>query len=60
MNAMQDAHAIVVGISEYQFISKLPSTVINDAKDICTLLVDPQFCGYPEENVLFGNDLTPM
>jgi len=53
MPAMDNAHALVVGIANYEQINKLPPTVLKDAQDICDLLIDPQHCGYPPDNVQF-------
>ena len=47
MPAMDNAHALVIGIANYQQINKLPPTVLKDAQDIYDLLVAPQHCGYP-------------
>ena len=51
MSAMDNAHAVVIGIANYQHINKLPETVIKDAQDIYNLLIDPQYCGYAVANV---------
>lgn len=51
MPAMDNAHALVIGIANYQQINKLPATVLKDAQDIHDLLVDPQHCGYLPDNV---------
>jgi hypothetical protein len=51
MPAMSNAHALVMGIASYRHINKLPSTVLNDAQDIHKLLIAPQHCGYPPDNV---------
>jgi hypothetical protein len=51
MPAMPNAYALVIGIANYQHIHKLPPTVLKDAQDIYELLIDPQHCGYPAENV---------
>lgn len=51
MPAMDNAHALVVGIANYERINSLPPTVLKDAQDIHGLLIDPQHCGYPKENV---------
>ena len=48
---VMDAHALVIGIADYQHITRLPGTVRQDALDIRDLLVDPERCGYPAENV---------
>lgn len=46
-----DAHALVIGIADYLHITRLPGIVRQDALDIRDLLVDPERCGYPGENV---------
>jgi len=48
---MENAYAVVVGISAYHHINPLPATVLKDAEDMCGLLTDPQRCAYPSENV---------
>jgi len=48
---MDNAHALVVGIANYQNINKLPPTVLKDAQDIHDLLIDPAHCGYPPDHV---------
>lgn len=48
---MDNAHALVVGIANYQNIEKLPSIVLKDAQDIYNLFIDPTHCGYSKENV---------
>ncbi|MEJ2212147.1 MAG: caspase family protein [Anaerolineae bacterium] len=51
MPAMENAHALVVGIADYQSITRLPQTVLKDAQDIYDMLIDPQHCGYLRDNV---------
>lgn len=51
MPAMDRSYALVIGIANYEQINKLPSTVLKDAQDIHGLLVDPDHCGYPPDNV---------
>jgi hypothetical protein len=48
---MDNAHALVIGIANYQYINNLPEAVLKDAQDIRDLLTNPQYCGYPEDNV---------
>lgn len=48
---MKNAHALVLGIANYQRVNKLPPTVLQDARDIRDLLVDARRCGYPPGNV---------
>jgi hypothetical protein len=51
MPDLVNAHALVIGIANYQHINQLPPTVLKDAQDIHALLVDPQHGGYRPENV---------
>lgn len=51
MPGMDNAHALIVGIANYQTINPLPRTVLKDAKDIYGVLVNPNYCGYKAENV---------
>jgi len=53
---MNNAHALVIGIANYKYINKLPLAVLNDAQDIHDLLIDPQYCGYPKDNVQLLKD----
>ncbi|NEO17230.1 MULTISPECIES: hypothetical protein [unclassified Moorena] len=48
---MDNAHALVVGIANYEKINKLPDTVLNDAQTIYDLLIDSHHCGYSQDNV---------
>lgn len=60
MPTMTNAHALVAGIANYQYIRKLPETVLADARDVARLLALPSVCGYPEENIqlLLDGDAT--
>ncbi|GAA6618390.1 caspase family protein [Scytonema sp. NUACC26] len=51
MSVIGSAHALVVGIANYQKIKGLPETVLKDAKDIYELLINPQHCSYLPDNV---------
>jgi hypothetical protein len=51
MPTLPDAHALVIGIANYQAINPLPPTVLKDAQDVHDLLVDQNVCGYAPENV---------
>jgi hypothetical protein len=55
---LEDAHALVIGISAYQHLPRLPTT--RDAQDLAGALRDPQICGYPPANVrvLLDSDAT--
>jgi hypothetical protein len=58
MGSMDNAHALVVGIADYQHIRKLPQ--VQDARKVAALLVEPDHCGYRPENVtiLLDDDAT--
>ncbi|MGU3316982.1 caspase family protein [Sphingomonas sp. M6A6_1c] len=49
--AFIDAHALVVGISDYQFANPLSAAVLNDAEDLVALLRDPRRCAYDPDRV---------
>src|SRR5438067_13869689 len=51
MPAMENAHALIVGIANYQHVSVLPNNVLDDARDLREVLVDPTLAGYPSEPV---------
>ncbi len=53
MFTLENAHALIIGIADYQHINPLPATVIKDAADISDLLADPNLCAYPPGNVRF-------
>ncbi len=46
-----NAHALIVGIANYQQVRPLPAAVLKDAQDIRDLLADPQLGAYPLGNV---------
>ncbi len=60
MPGLENAYALVVGIANYQNINSLPNTVLRDARDIHSLLIDPAHCGYLDRNVtlLLDNEAT--
>lgn len=39
-----NAHALVIGIADYQHVRKLPP--VNDAPDVAAVLADATYCGY--------------
>ncbi|MBI4674842.1 MAG: TIR domain-containing protein [Chloroflexi bacterium] len=51
MPSLDNAHALIVGIANYQRINPLPPTVLKDAQDIYNLLVRPDQGGYVSNNV---------
>jgi uncharacterized caspase-like protein len=46
---LEDAHALVVGVSAYRRVRPLPA--VQDAQDVAAALADPARCGYPAANV---------
>lgn len=44
-------HALIVGVANYRTASKLPQAVLDDAKDMASLLTSPDHCGYPAHQV---------
>jgi hypothetical protein len=49
MPAIDNAHALVVGIADYANIRKLPK--VRDAVDLAAAIGDPALCGYDPKNV---------
>jgi metacaspase-1 len=47
----EQGRALLVGVANYARISRLPELVLDDARDIASLLHSPTRCGYPESNV---------
>jgi hypothetical protein len=50
MAVLENALALVVGIAAYERVNPLPKAVLQDARDVHALLVDPQRCGYKPGN----------
>lgn len=48
----EQGHALVIGIANYPKVRPLPETVLNDARDLRTLLTDKDICGYPSAHVV--------
>jgi metacaspase-1 len=44
-------HAVVVAVANYQNVTPLPNAVLNDARDVVSLLTSPSHCGYDPQNV---------
>ncbi|MBP7963674.1 MAG: caspase family protein [Caldilineaceae bacterium] len=51
MPSMENAHALIVGIANYQQIPALPESVLADAGLVRDVLADPKLCAYPPANV---------
>jgi metacaspase-1 len=47
----ENGRALVIGISNYTLMPKLPAVVLNDASDMFKVLTSDQLCGYPAANV---------
>lgn len=43
--------ALVVGVANYQEVNGLPDAVLNDARDVASLLQSNDYCGFPADNV---------
>jgi hypothetical protein len=54
MPILENAHALVIGIADYQHLTKLPH--VKDAEDIAKFLSDPAYCGYAPANVQLLQD----
>jgi len=44
-------HALVVAVAAYPKVTPLPAAVLNDAREIATVLTSPAHCGYDPNNV---------
>ncbi len=44
-------YAVVIAVSSYNEISSLPGAVLNDARDVASVLTSPAYCGYASANV---------
>lgn len=55
---LDDAHALVIGITHYQHLTQLGD--VEDARDVAAVLTDPACCGYPPAAVrtLIDGDAT--
>jgi hypothetical protein len=51
MASFDKGYALVVGVANYPEFPTLPATVLKDATDISTLLMDATQCGYPPDQV---------
>ncbi len=51
MSTLTNAYALIIGIANYRAVNPLPATVLNDARGVYDLLVDPQRGGYDPANV---------
>ena len=53
-------YAIVIGVANYRNVSPLPDAVLNDARDVASVLKSNAYCGYEPRNVhlLLDGDAT--
>ena len=51
MYSMKNAYGLVVGIANYRNVRPLPEGVLKDAQDIYNVLIAPDICAYPRQNV---------
>src|SRR6266851_4429809 len=45
------AYALIVGVAGYEHVRKLPEAVLNDARDLSSVLLSPVHCGFPDSNL---------
>ena len=48
----EQGYALVIGVANCPRVNPLPETVLNDARDLRTLLTDPATCGYSLDHVV--------
>ena len=51
MSPLNNARALVIGVSNYHHVNRLPLTVLKDAQDIYDILTDPDYGGYRKDSV---------
>lgn len=56
MPVLENAHGLVVGIANYQHVTKLSASVLRDSMDLYKTLIDPEACAYPRPNVTLLQD----
>jgi hypothetical protein len=56
MPVLENAHALVVGIANYQNVGSLSASVLRDSMGIYKTLIDPETCAYPRQNVTLLQD----
>lgn len=56
MPVLENAHALVVGIANYQNVGGLSASVLRDSMGIYKTLIDPETCAYPRQNVTLLQD----
>ena len=51
MQSFVEGYALVIAIANYPKVSKLPSSILKDGRDIENILRSPTHCGYPDRNI---------
>ncbi|BAW21666.1 caspase family protein [Pseudomonas putida] len=51
-NGYPQGHALLIGVANYQHISRLPNAILNDVNDVAATLSSPDYCGYHPTNVV--------
>lgn len=51
-NGYPQGHALLIGVANYQNVSKLPTAILSDARDVAATLTSPDYCGYEPANVV--------
>lgn len=53
-------HAVVIGVANYRNLEPLPGAVLNDARDVASILKSQAYCGYESRNIhlLLDGDAT--
>jgi hypothetical protein len=46
-----NGYALVIAVSDYKEIKPLPATILNDARDVASVLTSGVYCGYASANV---------
>jgi metacaspase-1 len=50
-NSFAKGHALVVAVANYDHVNTLPKAVLEDARDIVSVMTSPDHCGYEPKNV---------
>ncbi|MGO4519015.1 caspase family protein [Dyella sp. 2RAF44] len=45
-------HALLIGVANYQKVSRLPAAILNDVNDVAAMLASPHHCAYTPANVV--------
>ena len=56
--SLPNAHALVIGIANYERVRPLPQVVLDNARALHAALIDPHLCAHPPEQVTLLLDAT--